>query len=149
VTAQERAGGVEVRVPDIGSDEKVDVIEILVAPGEEVAVEDGLVTLESDKATMDIPSPRAGVVGKIKVKVGDKVGQGDLVLELLPAGAGAEDPKRPASAPADGSAATAEPGPHERRSWPVTPITTPRSSSSAPAPAATLPPTAPPTSARR
>ncbi len=72
----------EVRVPDLGTDEKVDVVEILVAAGESVAVDDGLITLESDKASMDVPSPRAGVVKKIRVKAGDKIGEGDLILTL-------------------------------------------------------------------
>jgi dihydrolipoamide dehydrogenase len=72
----------EVRVPDLGTDEKVDVVEILVAAGDTVAVEDGLVTLESDKASMDVPSTHAGVVKKISVRAGDKVGEGDLILTL-------------------------------------------------------------------
>ncbi len=73
---------VEIRIPDIGTDEKVDVVEILVAAGESVAVDDGLVTLESDKASMDVPSTHAGVVEKVTVKVGDKVGEGDLIAIL-------------------------------------------------------------------
>jgi dihydrolipoamide dehydrogenase len=73
---------VEVRVPDLGTDEKVDVVEILVASGESVAVDDGLITLESDKASMDVPSAQSGVVEKIQVKAGDKVGAGDLILTI-------------------------------------------------------------------
>jgi dihydrolipoamide dehydrogenase len=72
----------EVRVPDLGTDEKVDVVEILIAAGESVEVDDGLVTLESDKASMDVPSTHAGVVQKVKVRAGDKVGEGDLILTL-------------------------------------------------------------------
>ena len=72
----------EVRVPDIGDFDEVPVIEILVEPGQEVGEEDPLVTLESDKATMEIPSPSAGTVGEIHVKVGDKVSEGSLLLTL-------------------------------------------------------------------
>ena len=64
---------VEVKVPDIGDFKDVPVIEVLVKPGDTIKAEDPLVTLESDKATMDVPSPIAGVVKEIKVKVGDKV----------------------------------------------------------------------------
>ncbi|MFQ5349616.1 MAG: dihydrolipoyl dehydrogenase [Thermoanaerobaculia bacterium] len=72
----------EVRVPELGTDEKVDVVEILVAPGESVEVDEGLITLESDKASMDVPSPHSGVVERIRVKAGDKVGEGDLILTM-------------------------------------------------------------------
>src|SRR5262245_33149894 len=82
---------IEVKVPDIGDLKDVPVIEILVKPGETVKTETPLVTLESDKATMDVPSPVDGVVKDIKVKVGDKVSEGSLVLtveaEAAPAGA--------------------------------------------------------------
>ena len=73
---------IEVRVPDIGTDEEVDVIEILVKPGDNINQEDGLITLETDKATMDVPCPAAGEVKELKVATGDKVTQGSLVLML-------------------------------------------------------------------
>ena len=73
---------VEVRVPDLGTDEKVDVVEILVAAGDTVAADDGLITLESDKASMDVPSPHAGVVETVKVRAGDRIGEGDLILTM-------------------------------------------------------------------
>jgi len=73
---------IEVAVPDIGDFADVPVIEVLVAPGDTVAPEDSLVTLESDKATMDVPSPAAGTVSEIRVKVGDKVSQGSVVLTM-------------------------------------------------------------------
>jgi pyruvate dehydrogenase E2 component (dihydrolipoamide acetyltransferase) len=73
---------VEVRVPDIGDFKNVPVIEVLVKPGDAVKKEDPLVTLESDKATMDIPSPCGGVVKALKVKVGDKVSEGTAVLTI-------------------------------------------------------------------
>jgi dihydrolipoamide dehydrogenase len=76
------AGLLEVRVPDIGDFKDVEVIEILVKPGDSVAKEQSLISLESDKATMEIPSPAAGVVKEMVVKLGDKVSQGSLILKL-------------------------------------------------------------------
>ncbi len=75
---------VEIRVPDIGDFKDVDVIEVLVAPGQEIHREDPLISLESDKATMDVPAPQAGVVEVIAVKTGDKVSEGSLILTLRP-----------------------------------------------------------------
>jgi dihydrolipoamide dehydrogenase len=72
----------EIRVPDIGDFADVPVIEVHVSPGEVVAVEDPLVTLESDKATMDVPSPVAGTIGEVRIAVGDRVSQGDVVATL-------------------------------------------------------------------
>ena len=86
-TAKEAAlADIEVKVPDIGDFKDVPVIELLVKPGDAVKKEDSLVTLESDKATMEVPSPVAGVVKALKVKVGDKVSEGSLVLVLEAAG---------------------------------------------------------------
>ncbi|MBO6228573.1 MAG: pyruvate dehydrogenase complex dihydrolipoyllysine-residue acetyltransferase, partial [Shewanella sp.] len=84
---------VEVTVPDIGGDTDVSVIEVLVAVGDKIEVDSGLITLETDKATMDVPSPFAGVVKDDKVAVGDKVSQGSLVIMLEVGGAA------PAAAP--------------------------------------------------
>ena len=89
---------IEVKVPDIGDFTDVPVIEILVKPGDTVKPEDSLVTLESDKATMDVPAPAAGVVKDLRVKVGDKVSQGTLILTLEAAAAAA--PAKPATPPA-------------------------------------------------
>jgi dihydrolipoamide dehydrogenase len=72
----------EIRVPDIGTDEKVDVVEVLVVDGDRLEKDASLITLESEKASMDVPSPQAGRVLEISVKVGDKVGTGDLILRL-------------------------------------------------------------------
>ncbi len=72
----------EVKVPDIGDFKDVEVIEVLVKPGDPVAKEQSLITLESDKATMEIPSPGAGVVKELRVKVGDKVSKGSAILML-------------------------------------------------------------------
>jgi pyruvate dehydrogenase E2 component (dihydrolipoamide acetyltransferase) len=90
----------EIRVPDIGDFSGVEVIEILVAPGQEIKADDSLITLESDKATMEIPAPQAGTVREIRLKVGDKVKRGDLILLLDAAaltGAGASPPPEQAA----------------------------------------------------
>ncbi len=97
---------VEIKVPDIGDFDEVSVIELLVAPGESVKAEQSLITVESDKASMEIPSPQAGVVKELKVAIGDKVKQGSLVLLLEPAGeAGAASPapvaQKPTAEPAE------------------------------------------------
>ena len=75
---------VDVRVPDLGDFDAVDVIEVHVKPGDELAPEDPLITLETDKATMDVPAPQAGKVVKVVVAKGAKVGSGDLILTLEP-----------------------------------------------------------------
>ncbi|MBO1896614.1 dihydrolipoyllysine-residue acetyltransferase [Shewanella sp. BF02_Schw] len=77
---------IEVKVPDIGGDTDVSVIEVLVAVGDSIDVDMGLITLETDKATMDVPSPKAGVVKSVTVAVGDKVSEGSLVITLEVAG---------------------------------------------------------------
>jgi pyruvate dehydrogenase E2 component (dihydrolipoamide acetyltransferase) len=97
---------VEVKVPDIGDYKDVPVIEVLVGPGDSVNREDALITLESDKATMEVPSPASGVVKELKVRVGDKVSEGVLVL-LLEAADGATAAPRTA----EGTAAAPAPGP--------------------------------------
>ena len=68
---------VEVKVPDIGDFAEVEIIELLVKPGDTVRVEQSLLTVESDKASMEIPSSHAGVVKELKVKLGDKIAEGD------------------------------------------------------------------------
>jgi pyruvate dehydrogenase E2 component (dihydrolipoamide acetyltransferase) len=78
------SGAVSVAVPDIGDFGDIPIIEILVSPGDTVAVDDPLLTLESDKATMDVPAPFAGTVGELLVKIGDKVSQGVELLTLSP-----------------------------------------------------------------
>ncbi|WP_222909663.1 dihydrolipoyllysine-residue acetyltransferase [Pseudomonas sp. DNDY-54] len=93
----------EIKVPDIGSSGKASVIEISVKPGDTIAAEQALITLESDKASMEIPSPAAGVVESISVKIGDEVGTGDLILMLK----GAAQSKPTASTPTADQAASA------------------------------------------
>jgi len=74
---------IEVKVPDIGDFKDVDVVEVLVKPGDRVEQEQSLLTLESDKATMEIPSSHAGVVKQLRTKVGDKVSQGSVIVLLV------------------------------------------------------------------
>jgi dihydrolipoamide dehydrogenase len=90
---------IEVKVPDIGDFKDVPVIEVMVKPGDAVRAEDALVTLESEKATIDVPSPAAGVVKEVKLKVGDKVSQGTLVLLLEAGEVSAAKSAAPAAAP--------------------------------------------------
>ena len=90
---------IDIKVPDIGDFDEVGVIEVLVKPGDTIKAEQSLITVESDKASMEIPSSHAGVVKELKVKIGDKVAQGAVVLTLEAADAGAAAPA-PAPAPA-------------------------------------------------
>src|SRR4051794_28166961 len=102
---------VAVHVPDIGDFSDVPVIEVMVHPGDTVAEEDPLITLESDKATMDVPSPAAGTVGELKGAVGGTVSEGTLILTLAGTGAngGAPDEQRPLpSVPAPSVEGTAD-----------------------------------------
>ena len=92
---------IEIKVPDIGDFQDVPVIEVLVQPGDTVRKDQGLVTLESDKATLEVPAPAAGTIRAIKVKVDDRVSEGDVVAVLEAAGADA-------SAKADGDAPARE-----------------------------------------
>ncbi|ALV05827.1 dihydrolipoyllysine-residue acetyltransferase [Roseateles depolymerans] len=106
---------VEVKVPDIGDFSEVAIIELLVKPGDTVKAEQSLITVESDKASMEIPSSHAGVVKELKVKLGDKVAEGAVILVLEAADAGAAAPApAPAAAPAAAApapAAAAAPAP--------------------------------------
>jgi pyruvate dehydrogenase E2 component (dihydrolipoamide acetyltransferase) len=98
---------VEVKVPDIGDFKDVPVIELLVKVGDTIKAEDSLVTLESDKATMDVPSPVSGVVKELKLKIGDKVAEGSLVALIESAGADQAASPASAAAPAQAPAAAA------------------------------------------
>src|SRR5215212_3454959 len=99
---------VEVKVPDIGDFKDVAVIEVLVKPGEVIAVDTALIMVESDKASMEIPSSNAGTVKELKVKLGDKVSEGSVILVVEAAGAAAP---APAKAPVPAAAATAAAAP--------------------------------------
>ena len=96
---------VEIKVPDIGGHENVDIIAVEVKAGDTIALDDTLITLETDKATMDVPADAAGVVKEVKVKVGDKVSEGDVIVLVEAAGAG------DAAAPAEAPKAEAAPAP--------------------------------------
>ncbi len=103
---------IEVKVPDIGDYEKVPVIEVLVKPGDTVTKDQGLVTLESDKATMEVPSSVAGVIKELKVKVGDEISEGSVVAVIDAEGAAASakaDAPKAAPAPAPAQAAASAP----------------------------------------
>jgi len=115
---------IEVKVPDIGDFKDVPVIEIHVKPGDAVKAEDSLVTLESDKATMDVPAPAAGIVKELKVKIGDKVTEGSVILML-------EASDAPAAAP------TAAPAPAQAAPAPQAAATTPTAAIQAAPPPAT------------
>jgi pyruvate dehydrogenase E2 component (dihydrolipoamide acetyltransferase) len=128
---------IEVRVPDIGDFKDVPVIEVFVKAGDTVAADDSLVTLESDKATMDVPAPSAGVVRDLKLKVGDKVSEGNVILTLESNGAGAgksAPSPAPATAPAAATAPAPAPAPTSAAA-PVAPAPAPT-----PSPAASQPP---------
>jgi pyruvate dehydrogenase E2 component (dihydrolipoamide acetyltransferase) len=116
---------VEVKVPDIGDFKEVEVIELMVKPGDTIKVDQSLVTVESDKASMEIPSSHAGVVKELKIKVGDKVAEGSLVLVLETSDA---------AAPAEAAPAAAAPAP----------APAPAAPAAAPAPAPAAPPAAAP-----
>jgi dihydrolipoamide dehydrogenase len=97
---------IEIRVPDIGDFKDVEVIEVLVSPGDSVIEEASLITLESDKASMEIPAPRAGTVRSVEVSVGDRISEGTRILTLEVTDAGSERP----SSDADSRGSTAAPG---------------------------------------
>ena len=121
---------IDIKVPDIGDFAEVGVIELLVQPGDTVTVDQSLITVESDKASMEIPSSHAGVVKELKVKLGDKVAEGSVILTLEAAGEAAAAPAAPAAAP-EVQAASAQPAS----------VSAPNASQSqsAPAPAAPAP----------
>jgi len=119
---------IEVKVPDIGDFKDVPVIEVFVKPGDTVKPDDALITLESDKATMDVPSPAGGAVKDVKLKVGDKVSEGALILTLETQAASSPRPS-PASEKAGAAAAKEKPAPPPKEAPPPKP-----------APAAAAPP---------
>ena len=100
---------VELKVPDIGGHENVDIIAVEIKVGDSVAVEQTLITLETDKATMDVPAEAAGVIKEVKVKVGDKISEGGVIAVVEAAGAATEAPK--AAAPAAEAPKAATPAP--------------------------------------
>jgi pyruvate dehydrogenase E2 component (dihydrolipoamide acetyltransferase) len=137
---------IEVKVPDIGDFKEVAVIELLVKPGDTIKAEQSLVTVESDKASMEIPSSHAGVVKSLRVALGDKVSEGTVLLELE-AGASAVAAAEPAAAPAAPAAAAAAAAPAAALAAAPTAVQAPQAAAAAAtAPAAAVPahqPTAP------
>lgn len=127
---------IEIKVPDIGDFDGVEIIEVLVKAGDTVAAEQSIITVESDKASMEIPCPQAGVVKELKVKIGDKVKEGTLMLILEPAEGGAA-----AAAPKAEEAPKAE-APKVEAPKPAAPAPTAAVASSAAAPAEPHNPTA-------
>ncbi len=117
---------IQIPVPDLGDIADAAIIEILVKPGQSITAEQSLITLESDKASMEVPSPQAGVVGEIRVKLGDRVSQGQLILTLDVAGA-AEAASAPSSSPTAAPASAA--------ATPAAPVAAP---ASVPAPVAAV-----------
>ena len=138
----------EITVPDIGDSQDVAVIEVLVSPGDAVEVEDALVTLESDKATMDVPAPVAGTVGELRVSIGDTVSEGTVILtidancapapESLPcaSGEGVETPAPPGSALSPITAIPPRSGPPDSESRPAADSQPPLSTGTIPDPRA-------------
>ena len=124
---------VEVKVPDIGDFKEVEVIELMVKPGDTVKVDQSLITVESDKASMEIPSSHAGVVKELKIKVGDKIAEGSLVLVLEASDAAAPAEAAPAPTPAAETVTAAAPAPAPAA---PAPAAAPSAPAPAPAPAA-------------
>ncbi len=130
---------IEVKVPDIGDFKEVEVIEVLVKAGDAIAVEQSLITVESDKASMEIPSSAAGVIKAMRVKVGDKVSEGSVLLELEPAATPASA-AQPAAAPGATQTAT-QPAPTPAApAAAASPVAAAPAPAAAPARAANLPP---------
>lgn len=109
---------IDVIVPDIGEDGEVDVIDVLISVGDEIAEEDGLITLETDKATMDVPSSHAGTVKEVLVATGDKVKQGSVVIKLMTSSGAPVAVEAPAEAPIP-EAPKAAPAPAAKKAAPV------------------------------
>ena len=110
---------IDIAVPDIGEDGEVDVIDVLVAVGDVIEAEDGLITLETDKATMDVPSSHAGTVKEVLISTGDKVKQGSIVIKLETSSGAPAQEAQAASAPAAKTATVATPAPSAKKAAPV------------------------------
>src|SRR5580692_6921162 len=124
------ANPTEVLVPDIGGFKDVSVIDVLVKDGQQIDKETPLITIETEKAAMDVPAPAAGRITVVKLKTGDKVSEGSLILTLEAAGGAGEAKAPAAAAPAPAASATAAPAPAPPAAAPA--------STPAPAPAPTV-----------
>jgi pyruvate dehydrogenase E2 component (dihydrolipoamide acetyltransferase) len=128
------ANPIEVLIPDIGGFKDVDVIDVLVKDGQQIEKETPLVTIETEKAAMDVPSPTAGKIAQVKLKTGDKVSEGSLILLLEPAAGAAEAPKAaaaPAAAPPAKPAAPSPPSSAPRAAPTAAPTAAPRAAPTA------------------
>jgi len=123
---------IEVKVPDIGDFKNIPIIEVLVKPGDTVKKDDSLITLESDKATMEVPAPAPGVAKELRVKVGDKVSEGSVIVMLEPAGAAPAAAPRAEPAPAAAPAPRAEPEPAPASAPRTEPAPAPKPASTSP-----------------
>lgn len=133
---------IEAKVPDIGANQDIPIIEVLVKIGDTVSKDQGLVTLESDKATMEVPSPAAGIVKELKVALGDKVSEGRLVA-IIEAGDAAAAKPAPVAVAAPAPAAVSAPAPAPAPAPVAAPIAVPAPAAPVPAPAPTpVPPAA-------
>jgi pyruvate dehydrogenase E2 component (dihydrolipoamide acetyltransferase) len=132
---------VEVKVPDIGDFDSVEIIEVLVAVGDQIAEEDSLITVESDKASMEIPSSHAGIVKEVKVKVGDSISQGDVVILLeASADAAADTPAASEETPAAAEEKPAEKAPEKPAEKPAAAPTPAPTAEPRPSPTANIDP---------
>src|SRR5210317_214813 len=116
LTEDMRVAVEKIQVPDIGDEQEVEVIEILVSPGDEVNENDSLIVLESDKAAMEIPSPKAGVIKEILVKVGAQVSQGTEIVSMEIAGDSKGDSKSDISGDSSSDSAEASAAESEKSS---------------------------------
>ena len=130
---------VDIKIPDIGDFDTVDVIEVLVAVGDTVKAEQSLITVESDKSSMEIPSSQSGVVKALSVKIGDKVKQGSVIMQIEAADAALAAPAAPAAAPAAPVAQAAPSSAASSAPAAPAPATTPAASTSASAPSGATP----------
>jgi len=131
----------EVKVPDIGEFKDVDVIEVMVKPGDTVGIDDPLIAIESEKATMEVPAPQSGIIKDIKVKLGDKVSEGSLILTLEPAATDTPGAVPTLASPAPATPSTAAPQVDSNSS------ATPANTAAATVPAARLTPASAPVNA--
>ncbi|UXZ54294.1 dihydrolipoyllysine-residue acetyltransferase [Halomonas sp. 7T] len=126
--AKKSAGGkqtVDITVPDLGGSDSVEIIEVAVGEGDEVEAEDTLITLESDKASMDVPSPHSGKIVALTVKEGDTVSEGDVIGQMEIAGDGGDEDEVPAQADAPAAASEPEAAPAAEEKKEATPTGTP------------------------
>ena len=119
------ASPIEVRVPDIGGFKDVSVIDVLVKDGQQIDKETPLVTIETEKAAMDVPAPAAGKIAQVKLKTGDKVSEGSVILLLEPAAADAAPAEKAAAPAAAPSGAKAAPPAEDPRAAAATPSASP------------------------